>query len=135
MSQWAHVTAIFRIDSIDNDLDISQVIGDPLEDMDYDESYEEHFLPTGSEGSLEYSLWENPDPNCLAKYTLSVFGDLRDFVNVNRIKRWFEETCVRIEFLRQAVCTIHLEHDKITTLTYSYDSRKASAVIHENNYL
>jgi hypothetical protein len=36
-------------------------------------------VPCGSEGSLVYSIWDNPDFSSMAAFTVNIWGDLRDF--------------------------------------------------------
>ena len=89
MSRWTHVAAIFRIDSIGeiSDNEIIEQFGRTIDwgemaDFDYDDSDEwvqQEFLPMGSEGSLQMSIWHNPIKNEMASTTVSVFGDLRDY--------------------------------------------------------
>jgi len=88
MSRWTHVAEIFRIDSIGeiSDNEIIEQFGRTIDwgemaDFDYDDSDEwvqQEFLPMGSEGSLQMSIWHNPIKNEMASTTVSVFGDLLD---------------------------------------------------------
>lgn len=144
MSVWTHVAAVFRIDGIKNARDISmfcgsnsrlwdKVIGrtiyEPHSVMNAD-SYEQRrerddwedyrkepmaFVPTGSEGSLQRLVWVNPDTSCAASYTVTVFGDLRDYEDEDKIKEWFEAVCSKC-YIRQAVC--HCEVEGVGTWTW-----------------
>ena len=109
MSQWTHVAAIFRLDSIGkiSDEDIYKVFGKEITWNDlynYDESEDTKTLPMGSEGTLEMSIWHNPDKSCIASTTVSVFGDLRDYGenDINKLKEWFNDSCKQFG-TRQAV--------------------------------
>lgn len=65
MSNWTHVAAIFRVDSfLHEGKDFTKIFGKELDYYDSTEKwneasdYPEHFLPLGSEGSLQMSVWE-----------------------------------------------------------------------------
>lgn len=104
MSNWTHVAAIARIDHAkfllkdfqDNELDFTHIFGKelgwyaPIEDWIYAEKHEDEYLPLGSEGTLHMSVWSNPDECSLARYTVSIFGDLRDHESATEIIDWFK---------------------------------------------
>lgn len=126
MSNWTHVAAIFRVDGFRRAYNFTEIFGKELnwnDSMDKWRESEEHpeqFLPLGSEGSLEMSVWENPDSSCLAAYTVSIFGDLRDHDNIDEIINWFDEKCKGI-WIRQAVITVENEMYGTSTKTYKYE--------------
>lgn len=126
MSNWTHVAAIFRVDGLCRDYNFTEMFGKELnwnDSMDKWIEAEEHpeqFLPLGSEGSLNMSVWENPDSSCLAAYTVSVFGDLRDHDSIDEIINWFNEKCKGI-WIRQAVITVENEMYGMLTKTYRYE--------------
>ena len=119
MSNWTHVAAIFRIDDVrlDNTVpDWDKIFG---EECLFEDSFDvwndaeenpENYLPMGSEGSLQKSVWINPCRCDLAAYTVSVFGDLRDHDSVDEIIDWFYKKCRQIRLIRQAVITVDNEH-------------------------
>lgn len=80
------------------------------------ESYDDYrknpdeYVPVGSEGGLDVSVWVNPDDSCLAAFTISAFGDLRDFGSgdVEKVKSWFSRVCSKA-CIRQAVCQVNTE--------------------------
>lgn len=96
--------ATFEPDDITDD----EQIGKWLKSVDdaYDNRGE--YLPFGSEGSLQISVWTNPDGSSAAKYTISIFGDLRDYDSVDEIEKWFQRSCKRGS-LRQAACHCEIE--------------------------
>ncbi len=109
MSQWTHVAAIFRLDSFGTISDESIYKGFGKEVTwnnlcNYDELDDTKTLPMGSEGTLEMSIWHNPDKSCMASTTVSVFGDLRDYggSDIDKLKEWFNECCEKF-LVRQAV--------------------------------
>ena len=137
MSTWTHVAAVFRIDSLREDIrgpringrhrpDWDRVTGRAIYDGDerlVNDSYEqrryqrdwadyhehpEQFMPTGSEGSLQRLVWENPDGHAAAQYVITVFGDLRDYSDLGAVRKWFEDVCKRCN-VRQATCTCEVE--------------------------
>ena len=137
MSVWTHVAAVFRIDYVSDEFLYSRISGrrrvdwdevtgrtiHELTDLLNPDSYEERcerddwraydeepdaFVPTGSEGSLQRLVWANPDSSCAAHYTVTVFGDLRDYDDVDAIGAWFEGVCDRCS-IRQAVCQVVCE--------------------------
>lgn len=117
MSNWSHVAGIVRIDwlrfsdedGIDSDM-LERLFGKSFGFGSFPEEAETHpekFLPFGSEGSLDISLWENPDKHCLAAYTVSVFGDLRDHDDPDAIIDWFKEKCTNGNvWVRNACITV-----------------------------
>ena len=116
MSRWTHVNASFRLDSIGriSDEEIEKGFGKAItfKDMyDYEAEGELKTLPMGSEGSLEMSIWHNPDRSDLASTTVSVFGDLRDFggeQDIAGLKLWFNDCCEQF-CIRQAFIQIEDE--------------------------
>lgn len=143
MSVWTHVAAVFRIDGLKVGVDGPRINGyvkpdwdkitgraiydgDWCSDDDYEqqrmksdwEAYRKHpdrFMPTGSEGSLQRLLWVNPKEYCAARYTVTVFGDLRDYDDHEAIREWFEGVCEKC-YIRQAVC-----HCNVSGPTYMWE--------------
>ena len=108
MSIWTHVNASFRIDSIGkiSDKYIYDIFGKPLtyEDLtNHKYNKDEKYLPMGSEGSLNINIWKNPDENAIASTTVSIFGDLRDYIDIDSIEKWFYDCCDSF-IIRQAIC-------------------------------
>lgn len=126
MSNWTHVAAIFRFDGFYHDYDFTKIFGKELNSNDSidkwweSQEHPEQFLPIGSEGSLKMSIWENPDHYCVAAYTVSIFGDLRDHNSIDEIINWFDEKCKGI-WIRQAVITVENEMYGTSTKTYKYE--------------
>lgn len=125
MSIWTHVAAVFRIDGIQKygaELDWDKLIGKECLWESDDKVWDDYkknpqdYLPMGSEGSLQRSVWVNPDGSSLAAYTVTVFGDLRDYSNLDEIVDWFKNTCAKF-WIRQAVITVT---NGMETKTYYY---------------
>lgn len=127
MSNWTHVAAIFRIDSMRLKSyprpNFTKIFGKELNYYDAEEVWDDaeakpkEFLPYGSEGSLTMSVWENPNRSSVAAYTVSIFGDLRDHNDVGEIIRWFDEKCEMLD-IRQAVITVDNERYGMRTRAY-----------------
>lgn len=127
MSNWTHVAGIIRVDSFKfndiEEIDFDKIIGkeclwdSPSEVWEDAETNPDKYLPMGSEGSLQKTIWRNPDRNCLASYTVSIFGDLRDHHSTSDIIEWFKEKCKAL-WIRNAVITVHNEWCGTETYTY-----------------
>lgn len=139
MSYWVHVAAIVRLDSLrglygvdDDELleEIKKHFG--KSDSEYKSNGEkswwnwqqDEWLPAGSEGTCEMSIWENPDKHCAPSHTVSIFGDLRDVKSGDAIVEWFKGKVSdkaldgKGFWVRQAVITIEEEPIE-RTLTWS----------------
>lgn len=122
MSNWTHVAGIIRVDSREK-LDFDKILGkeclsdSPSEVWDDALENPSKYLPMGSEGSLQKSVWENPDRSCMDSYTISIFGDLRDHDSISEIVKWFIEKC-NLLWVRNAVITV--ENEWYGTETYTY---------------
>lgn len=125
MSQWTHVCGCIRVDAIRGiepncEKKIKEALG---RIVNYgDESYET-IIPCGSEGSLEYHIIENPDPYSLAAFTVPIWGDLRDYDDVEEIKQWFKSACDKL-FVRNAVINIEVEYGEDIAYIYHKDDNK-----------
>lgn len=126
MSTWTHVAAIIRIDAIKGLLgpqskeDIHKVLGPVAEFDGPQEAWDACTLPCGSEGSLEYDIWENKDEHCMAAFTVSVFGDLRDYYETESIEEWFNSFCSKF-MVRQAVCIAETEGYEAKVFQYKME--------------
>lgn len=133
MSYWTHVCGCIRIDSFrfseegtkkDNQR-IEEALG-KIMPFDYEgNDWGETKLPMGSEGSLRYSIINNPI-SCIAAHTVVIWGDLRDYgetiEDIQYIEDWFNNACSEFN-IRQAVLTIDggcLDNPK--TITYNETS-------------
>ena len=117
MSMWTHVAATVRIDdfrfSDDQTIpDWDEIFGkeclfhSPSEVWDDCEKHPDKYLPCGSEGTLQKTAWINPDSHAVAAYTVTIFGDLRDYDSPDKIIEWFKEKVDPCKIgIRQAVIT------------------------------
>ena len=121
MSIWTHVAGTIRIDHL-RSFDINPtpdfdnifkkfIYTDTLDISELRKGAEECNMPTGSEGSLDYRVIENPNENDICAYTVVIFGDLRDFGkdNINEIKDWWKNMLSKFAMIRQAVLQIQPE--------------------------
>ena len=131
MSIWTHVAAIIRIDTIkglgigpQNKEELEKVLGPVARFNSSDEDWNSCTLPRGSEGSLEYVIWENEDEHCVSAFTVSVFGDLRDYDEIESIEKWFNEFCGKFSgWIRQAVCLAEVEYGATKVFQYKEESK------------
>ena len=130
MSNWTHVAGVIRIDDIrltDYDPDFDKLIGreclyeSKSSVWDELEWSPEEFLPSGSEGTLQKSVWINPDKEHMDAYTITIFGDLRDHDDPKEIITWFKNKCKQIGFIRNAVIVVENERNGTETYTYRSD--------------
>ena len=133
MSIWTHVAGVIRIDDFrlkGHIPDFDELIGiecrwnDSFSVWDEQEAHPEKFLPMGSEGSLQKTIWINPNTSSLAAYTVTIFGDLRDYEDPDKIIEWFKNKCKTIEniyIIRQATITAETEYIKTVNWTYEED--------------
>lgn len=131
MSTWTHVAGVIRVNQIKwdehvPDLNFEELIGKEV--MFFDESdiwvdarkHPEKYLPMGSEGSLQMSVWTNPDISHVARYTVSIFGDLRDYDTPETIIEWFKKKCEDEELpVRDAVISARCNFKESLTWAYS----------------
>ena len=116
MSNWSHVAAIVRVDGFPwQSMDVERLFGrtlnwnDDTYAWDAAENNPDDYLPMGSEGSLQMSVWTNPDENCMARWTVSIFGDLWDHHDPEGIIEWFKAKVGDISFVRNAVIVVNNE--------------------------
>lgn len=121
MSIWTHVAATIRFD------DIRAFGGGMAPDLGntvvYDsqkEDWDKCNVPCGSEGSLQYHLWINPDASNLAAYTATIFGDLRDYQNVGEILDYLDRI-TQGKMVRNGVATIEVEGREPVVMHYHED--------------
>jgi hypothetical protein len=113
MSQWTHINGTIRIDhfrDLEPELDFNKVIGRTCAFADPEKIWNACTVPCGSEGSLQYIAWVNPEKNSMAAYTVTIFGDLRDYDNVPEIVAWFDKiTTGKDLMIRSAILEISVE--------------------------
>lgn len=111
MSQWTHVNGSIRVDTIRRvmpDLDFVSL----FKTCTFNSSPEEWAacnVPCGSEGSIQFNIWDNPDKAHLAAYTINFFGDLRDYDDEKELVKWLQDTCRELGIVRDAIMSVDIE--------------------------
>lgn len=118
ISCWTQVAAVIRVDDFRLDekdvLDFDEIFGKEClwgSDMKVWEDAKKHpdrYLPMGSEGTLQKSVWVNPNMSHMDAYTVSIFGSLRDCSSSEWIIEWMKNKINEIReylLIRQAVIT------------------------------
>lgn len=131
MSVWTHINGSIRIDSIHfldnlNKADIAKILGKIVtwEDLMEDTSEIATELPMGSEGSLQYTIWENPDSSDITRFTVNIWGDLRDYRDLDAIKKWFEKVLNSGFMIRSAVLEVEVEYlEHVILVAHEADSK------------
>ena len=128
MSQWTHVNGAIRYDALRiegmpfNTLEsYKTLLGNTASFEDDEEAWDKCNVPTGSEGSIQFNFWANPDLRHLASFGVHVFGDLRDFgkEDVSKIKEWFKRvTTTKGVMVRSAILEINVEGSEPIILRY-----------------
>ena len=132
MSAWTHVNASIRIDSLKGlvpPFDKSK-LGTVVEYGDVSPS--DNPMPVGSEGSLNYTFWDNPSESSMAAYTVNIFGDLRDFTEFDEIIQYLEGITDK-EMIRSGVAEISNHFERVVVL-YNSEEMKWKRVFSESTY-
>lgn len=116
MSIWTHVVGSIRVDGIPNISGSVDAIKETLGKICTFEKWEESTtLPCGSEGGLQYKVIEYDTG--LPWITIPIWGDLRDYDDVEAIKKWWFETLEKLGCIRDAVIHISVEGKESIVLT------------------
>ena len=133
MSCWSHVSGVIRLNSFrrrGNAPDFDEMFGREVNWVDLhcdgEQEYDRHpekYLPMGSEGSLQKSVWVNPDHRDLCAFCVTIFGDLRDHYNSDGIIEWFKKKCESVEQFNCCVRSafVLVENDVDGTKTWTYN--------------
>ncbi|KKN24347.1 hypothetical protein LCGC14_0895740 [marine sediment metagenome] len=128
MSQWTHVNGAIRFDALRiegmpfNTLEsIKEFCGNTASWGDSEEIWDKCNVPCGSEGSIEFSFWQNPKGNHAGAFAVHIIGDLRNFGsdNVQKIRDWFDRvTTTKGVMIRSAIMEIAVEYSEPIILRY-----------------
>jgi len=115
MSQWTHINGSIRVDCVRGLQPIPNFkeLFKTCDWADDEDIWDACNVPKGSEGSVKVNIWENPEENHVAAYTVQVFGDLRDFGTPDypEVKKWFEDICLNKGLeIRNAVLEVDIEY-------------------------
>lgn len=140
MSQWTHVNGAIRFDSVRmegmpfNTLDaIKKLCGNTASFKDSSAAWDKCNVPSGSEGSIQFSFWANSSLTSTAAFGVHIFGDLRDFgsEDVHKIKEWFGRvTTTEHVMIRSAILEIRVEYGKTLILKYQdFEAKMGGEII------
>lgn len=76
----------FKVKSI-----LRKQLGTPIRINASEKTYESSIIPKGDEGALCYDIWENPDKTATNSYTISIFGDLGNYNDIDEIEQWLKK--------------------------------------------
>ena len=126
MSTWTHVCGSVRIDDMSflkqkrNQIkDVEKILGKMCT---WNNWYDKCKLPMGSEGSIEYKVIQNTDEDSLARFDILIYGDLRDYDDLEEIKNWFISLKEKFEnnesfmCIRDAVLKCYCETGEVDNL-------------------
>lgn len=110
MSIWTHVVGNIRVDGLPR-LDrkrfsiakIKKILG-PISTY---EIVRKTTLPCGSEGSLQYQIIEYGKG--MSWIAIAIWGDLRDFDDIEEIKDWLKNIFPKLGMIRDAAIKIQVE--------------------------
>lgn len=105
MSTWTHVAGCIRIDSIPCMIDITNEVRDCFKSCDFDSTkdlWDSCNMPCGSEGSVQWYLWVNPDTYDCCSHMITLYGDLRDYgkEQEEEIKNWWNKLLQTLSNIR-----------------------------------
>jgi len=123
MRIWTHINASIRLDNTHFDEKYKPNLG-PSTDSIYENGDKEYdgIIPCGSEGSLKYNIWYGKGEGNVADCTVSIFGDLRDYDNVEEILNYFTNI-TKGKSVRSGILEIDLPH-KYDYQIYKYVLQK-----------
>jgi len=133
MSQWTHVNGCIRLDGMPGFPEHSKsrlvaVLGQTVRYDDDEDKWEGCTVPMGSEGSIQYDIIENPSGNALSRYAVIIWGDLRDYEEVEKIATWFGEIINQWKMVRSAILEIDVE-GKGAIILRTYHDEQCTLVV------
>lgn len=116
MSQWLHVAGCIRIDAmqfLDGDpiVNLRSSFGNTCSFDDLPEKWDACNVPCGSEGSVQYGIRRTGDDNSMAWGLVYVWGDLRDYENVQEVYGWLKRACEE-RLIRGCSVKVDVEYQK-----------------------
>lgn len=124
MSTWTHVIGSIRFDGLPG-MTPDPDCGTQCTFEDDEEQWDKCNIPCGSEGSLIVSSWRDPSGQGLARDTVTIFGDLRDYEDEQAIIDYFHRI-VSGMMVRQACFSFFVEGKE--TRTFVYKDKKFTEV-------
>jgi len=135
MSQWTHVNASIRFDMTSFGEKYKPQLGEMIlwDDDGYNDDDgidDRYFIPEGSEGSLQYKIWEGTREYSAANCTVSIWGDLRSYDNVEEILEYFNKI-VEGKSIRSGVLEIEVAAKFCKVFRYQLVSLSTEAIIYK----
>ena len=126
MSTWTHVNGCIRIDGIPSTTpgadyaSLCSILGKTYTYEDPPEIRAACSVPRGSEESLQYKIIKAGDGIVL--WTVPVWGDLRDYDDVEEIRTWWKKVTEKSGLLiRSAILEIEVEGKRSAVFQYKYE--------------
>lgn len=128
MSEWTHINGIIRFDGVVFDENSSEllhklegILGHTCRYDSPKEDWDACTVPCGSEGSLQYLIHEYATglPWCV----VAIWGDLRDYSNVQEITDWFNKVCKEWVCVRQGIIEIEVEGKESVVVQYKDEQK------------
>ena len=130
MSIWTHVAGCIRVDGFvydaadDDELKekINSSVGKIINfaDADYNTN-----IPCGSEGSLKYKWLRNDHRSATNIGQILIWGDLRDYSNVDAIETWLSEIVDNLAkhnfYIRDGIASVDVEFNDDNRFIFSYN--------------
>ena len=127
MSTWTHINGSIRIDGIPmlqqeiaTKENVQKIIGNTCSFEDDEIVWDKCTVPCGSEGSLQYEVVKAGDG--LTLWTVCVFGDLRDYDDLEEVTGWFNKITKESGLMiRSAILEIGVEGQDVIVLRHEED--------------
>jgi len=142
MSIWTHVAGCIRIDGFidqsgSEDGEVTEKINSSMgkiinfADKDYTTT-----IPCGSEGSLKYKWLRNDHSGATNIGQILIWGDLRDYSNVDEIEKWLTEIVTNLDknhfYLRDGIVSVDVESDE-EKFIFNYSGKTWEKIAHKKD--
>ena len=142
MSIWTHVAGCIRVDGFidqsgSEDAGVKEKINSSMGKIINfaDEDYTT-IVPCGSEGSLKYKWLRNDHTSAINIGQLLIWGDLRDYSNVDEIEKWLTEIVTNLDknhlYLRDGIVSVDVESDE-EKFIFNYSGKTWEKIAHKKD--
>ena len=142
MSIWTHVAGCIRVDGFidlsgSEDAGVKEKINSSMGKIINfaDEDYTT-IVPCGSEGSLKYKWLRNDHTSAINIGQLLIWGDLRDYSNVDEIEKWLTEIVTNLDknhlYLRDGIVSVDVESDE-EKFIFNYTGQIWEKIVHKKD--
>ena len=126
MSRWTHVTGAIRFDGVAHVptyrqtglATLKSILGKTVTYDSPKEDWLKCSVPCGSKGSIQYHIHEYDTG--LPWVIVAIWGDLRDYDNIQAIADWFSKICHEHPLVRQGVLEIQCG-DQTRVVQFTHD--------------